>query len=429
MGSKTSLFHKLFNTEIPDISSRWGRLERILLISFILVFTITFVRVYPGIFLGFGFGDEFQWALIAEFFEQLKQQNTILFFGACGLLIFNVLFRMRVFLLGQLAYRSNHPDLPIKTILLFVGANSLNVVFVSITTIGLGLVAYMLGNDFITGFNAEQNLLNYALELADQVPTIVELPLIIAFVLTYMVQGFFHYWIHRLCHLNRFLWLTLHRFHHVPPILTVATTTVVITSIPFFIGIVFAKTLLFAALSKLFFERQLFMEIFFYHLVMWIPEAYSHQTAMFKEGIKSRWIRILSFIAGTGVYHYLHHSRDAEIVSSNTTNQVNIGGGMGFFWDMVFGTFKGLPNNQHATPNVGLWGNPTLHHNPLRLLLSGLMQLIYEVTHNKGILNKLKCVFCSVNYVPQITRKYHISEGTEAQSQPSHEMLKGAKTS
>jgi len=168
------------------------------------------------------------------------------------------------------------------------------------------------------------------------------------------------------------------------------------------------------------------MEIFFYHLIMWIPEAYSHQTAMFKEGVKSRWIRVLSFIAGTGVHHYLHHSRDTEIVSSNTTNQVNIGGGMGFFWDMVFGTFKSLPSEKQGTPNVGLWGNPSLHHNPLRLLLSGLMQIIYEVIHNKGIFNKLKCIFGSVNYVPKVTRKYHVVEGREAQSDPSVKTLQEA---
>ena len=426
MGSKTSLFHKVFNTEIPDISSRWGRLERALLISFIVVFTVTFVRAYPGIFLGFGFGDEFDWGLIVGFFEQLKEQNTALFYCGLGLLIFNVLFRLRVFLLGQLAYKTNHPDLPIKTILLFLSANSINVVFVSITVVMLGLVGYLLGYEFSMGLSAVQNLFHYALELAEKVPTIVELPLIIAFVLTYMVQGFFHYWIHRLCHLNRFLWLTLHRFHHIPPVLTTATTTVVITSIPFFIGVVFAKSLLFAALSKLFFERQLFMEIFIYHLIMWIPEAYSHQTAMFKEGVKSRWIRVLSFIAGTGVHHYLHHSRDTEIVTSNTTNQVNIGGGMGFFWDIVFGTFKSLPSEKQGTPNVGLWGNPSLHHNPLRLLLSGLMQIIYEVIHNKGIFNKLKCIFGSVNYVPKVTRKYHVVEGGEAQSDPSVKTLQEA---
>ena len=259
MNSKTSLFHKVFNTEIPDISSRWGRLERTLLVTFIVLFTITFVRVYPGIFLGFGFGDEFDWGLVFGFFEQLKQKNTGLFYAGIALLLFNVLFRMRVFLLGQLAYKTNHPDLPIKTILLFMSANSINVVFVFITVVLLGLISYSLGYDFATGFNAVQNIFHYALQLADQVPTIVELPLIIAFVLTYMVQGFFHYWIHRLCHLNRFLWLTLHRFHHTPPVLTTITTTVVITSVPLFIGILFSKSLLFAALSKLFFERQLFM--------------------------------------------------------------------------------------------------------------------------------------------------------------------------
>ena len=413
MSKLVSALGKIVNSEIPDISSRWGWLERLFLSGFIVVFTITFVRAYPGIFLGFGLGDEFSIDMVWSFFEPLKAQNTPLFYAAIALLVFNVLFRMQVFLRGQLAYKVNHPDLPMKTIALFMTANTLNIIFVFVTVVCLGVIAQLAGYDFFLGFNAVENLFQYALYLADQVPTIIELPLLVAFVVTYMVQGFFHYWLHRLCHLNRFLWLTLHRFHHMPATLTTATTTVVITSIPFFLGAVFVKTLIFAVLSKLFFERQLFMEIFFYHLVMWIPEAYSHQTALFKEGAKSRIIRMLSFMASTGIHHYLHHSRDKEIVTSNTTNQVNISGGMFFFWDMVFGTYQPLPKEGAETPKVGLWGNPDLHHNPIRLLLSGLAQIIYELYYNKGLVNKFKVLLGSVNYTPEYSRKFHVSESCE----------------
>ena len=410
MNNNKNLIYKLFNSEIPDISDSWAWMERLFLAGFILVFTLIFVRTYPTIFLGFGLGDEYNWGLIFSFFEDIKAQSPVLFYASIFMLAANLLFRFQLFVRGQFAYRSNHPELPIKTVALYVIANALNIVFVAVTVLLLGLLGYALGYDFNTGFNAVENLFNLALTCAKQVPTIVELPLVIAFILTYIVQGFFHYWIHRLCHLNRFLWLVLHRFHHMPNVLTPSTTNVVITSVPFFLGIIFVKTFIFAVIAKLFYQQDLFMEMFFFHLIITLADPYGHQSALFKEGIKSRWISALCFFSGNGVYHYLHHSRDKEIVTSNTTNQVNIGGGIAYIWDHVFGTFKGLPSTSEPTPAVGLWGNPDLHHNPIRLLLSGLVQVCYEVYTNKGLKTKLLCIFGSVNYTPPITQHFHISE-------------------
>lgn len=408
--SKKNLLYRLVNNEISDISDHFCRAERIFLIGFITLFAFTFIQTYPTIFLGFGLGDEYEWSLIISFFENLREDSPFLFYGALLALAANVLFRLQLFLRGQLAYRSNDPELPMKTIALFMTANALNIVFVFLTVTTLGLLSLVMGFDFTLGFKAVENLVALALQLADKVPTLVELPLFIAFFITYMVQGFFHYWIHRLCHLNRFLWLTLHRLHHMPATLTPATTNVVITSVPFFIGIVFVKTLIFAAISKLFHAEPLFMEMFFFHLIITFADPYGHQSALFKEGVKSRWISALCLFSGNGVYHYLHHSRDADIVTSNKTNQVNIGGGICYFWDKVFGTFKELPSPEDPKPQVGLWGNPDLHHNPIRLLMSGLAQIVYEVYYNKGILSKLRCVFGSVNYTPPVTRAFHISE-------------------
>ena len=410
MMKRNSWLHTLLSKEIPDIPDRFGKLERLFLISFIIMFTLIFIRTYPTIFLGFGLGDEYDWSLIFSFFKSLQSQSPISFYTGLIMLVANILFRLQLFIRGQFAYRSNDPDLPMKTIVLFMVANALNIVFVLIAGILLGLLCVGLGVDFMTGFNAVENLFVLALLYTENIPTFVELPLSVAFVLTYIIQGFFHYWIHRMCHLNRFLWLTLHRFHHMPVVLTPATTNVVIISVPFFIGIVFIKTFIFAAISKLFYEQQLFMEMFFFHLIVTFADPYGHQTALFKEGVKSRWISVLCFLSGNGVYHYLHHARDAEIVVSNKTNQVNIGGGVGYFWDHIFGTFKGLPPSSESTPNVGLWGNPKLHHNPLRLLLSGLIQIMYEVTSNKGLTTKIMCLVGSVNYAPPNTRDFHIKE-------------------
>ncbi len=416
-----SWLHRVFDAEIPDVPDRFGKLERLFLVSFIVVFTLSFIRTYPTIFLGFGLGDEYDWSLILSFFESLESRSPILFYAGLAMLVANILFRLQLFIRGQFAYRSNDPDLPMKTIVLFMVANALNIVFVFIAGVLLGLLCVGLGLDFMAGFNAVDNLFRLAITYAENIPTLVKLPLLVAFFVTYLIQGFFHYWIHRLCHINRFLWLTLHRFHHMPPILTPATTNVVIVSIPFFIGIVFVKTLIFSAISKLFYEQNLFMEMFFFHLIVTFADPYGHQTALFREGVKSKWISALSFFCGNGVYHYLHHSRDAEIVASNKTNQVNIGGGVAYFWDHVFGTFKGLPSPSTSAPNVGLWGNPELTHNPVRLLLSGLMQIVYEVVSNKGLTTKIMCVVGSVNYAPPITRNFHIKDlsrpGADVQKQ------------
>lgn len=397
------------NHELADVDDRWAPLERLFLVGFIIAFTLVFVRTYPTIFLGFGIGDEFEWSLILSFFQTLHDDSPILLYTALAMLAANVLFRLQLFLRGQLAYRSNHPDLPIKTIALFMTGNALNVAFVAGTVAVLGAIALLVGQDFSMGFDAVAHLFQLALDIADRIPTLVELPLLVAFFLTYMLQGFFHYWIHRLCHLNRFLWLTLHRFHHMPPVLTPATTNVVITSIPFFLGMVFVKTLIFAAIAKLFYERQLFMEMFFFHLIITFADGYGHQTALFKEGTRSRLIRWLCLFSNNGVYHYLHHSRDKAIVTTNTTNQVNIGGGLFYFWDWVFGTFHRLPKATDPQPKVGLWGNPDLHHNPVRLVLSGLIQICYELWHNRSPKARFWILFGSVNYAPPITRPFHIS--------------------
>lgn len=419
----------LLNTEIPHIDDKWGRLARPALVLFCIVFALQFVQYYPGIFLGFGLGDEYGFGMILGFFDTLAAQNRWLFYGGLALLAFNVLFRMQVFIRGQLAYSTNDPALPLRSIALIMGTGLVNAGFVVITVLGFGALAVLLGLEFNLGFSAVQLQVQAALDFANRLPTLVELPLWVAFFLVYTLQGFFHYWIHRLCHLNRFLWLVFHRIHHMPPTLTLATTPVVISSVPFFLAMVFVKTFIFAAVSKLFFERPLFMEIFFLHLLMWIGEAYAHQSALYVEGIRKRWVRVLGNLQCGGVYHVLHHSNESHVVTNNKTNQVNIGGGMFFFWDRIFGTYLPVDATATESPRVGLWGNPPLHHNPLRLVLSGLLQVIYELRHNKDWTVRLMCLVGSVNYTPPISRDYHISSlATEDAPSPGKSRVVVAST-
>lgn len=406
------MFKSLLNAEIPDFSPafvrRWGWLERLGLVGFAIVFPLVFVLNMPGIFLGFGLGDAFPLDMVIGFFRALQADHPILFPAGLALLVFHLGFRMRAFLRGQLHYRTNDPELPARTLLLFILANSLNIVFVALVSALVAILGAMtLGLDFTQGLLFVDSMKAWAEAKAMQVPTLIHLPSLLALFVVYTLQGFFHYWIHRLCHLNRVLWLVLHRFHHMPPTLTLATTTVVIASVPFFMFIVIPKVYIFAAVSKLFHAEPLYMEIFFMHLIMWIGEPYAHQTALYQEGRRNPWIRWIGQFSSTGIYHYMHHAADDAIVQSNKTNQVNISGGFFFFWDRLFGTYHPLTDD---TPQAGLWQRPALHHNPIRLLLSGLLQVAYELRHNRDWRTRFWCLFGSVSYCPPISRDFHRSE-------------------
>ena len=413
------MFNFLLNAQIPDFSprfiARWGWLERLGLMGFAIVFPILFVVNLPDVFLGFGLGDGYPASMIFGFFEDLKTQNPVLFPAAVALLVFHIGFRISVFMRGQLHYKTNDPELPTRTLLLFITANSLNIIFVALVSLLVAATgAWLFGLDFAQGLAFVEELKHWAEQQALRVPTLLELPALLALALVYTAHGLVHYWIHRLCHLNRSLWLLLHRFHHMPPTLTLATTTVVITSVPLFMFIVIPKIYIFAAVSKLFHAEPLYFEVFFLHLFMWICEPYGHQSSLYQEGRKRWWIRWISQFASTGIYHYMHHAADESIVQSNKTNQVNITGGFFFFWDRVFGTYHPLTEK---TPQAGLWGRPALHHNPLRLLLSGLLQIMFELRHNKDWKTRFLIIFGSVNYTPPISQDFHIDAGPGNKSQ------------
>lgn len=125
-------------------------------------------------------------------FETLKADSPVLLYLSIGMLSANLLFRLQLFVPGQLAYQSNHPDLPMKTIALFMMANTINFIFVLIILIGMGGVSVFLGYEFSIGFNLV-GFFSQAEDYANQIPILIKIPLILAFFVTYMVQVFFHY--------------------------------------------------------------------------------------------------------------------------------------------------------------------------------------------------------------------------------------------
>jgi sterol desaturase/sphingolipid hydroxylase (fatty acid hydroxylase superfamily) len=389
--------------EIPDISERWRIVERISLIGFAIIFPLTFVLLLPGAWLGFGLGDEFTVEQVQAMVSLWYGEYPLLANILLGVLVIHLLFRTWILALGHWRVSHAGSELPLKTLVLFTTANTLNIIFVVVTMALIGAIGVTQGYTFQQGFELVQNLVVWSNQQIEQVPTLVQLPLLVAFILVYQLQGFFHYWIHRLCHHNRVLWLVLHRFHHMPPILVGMTTTVVIASIPAFLVLVVPKVFIFGTISKLFYERPLYAEIFAYHIVMWIPEIFGHQTKMYQDGIRSRFIRWSSYLGGNGVYHYLHHA--SSPYNQNKTNNVNIAGGFLMLWDRLFNTYQPLVP---TAPKVGLWGNPELTHSPVKLVLSGIMQVLYELWHNQSWRVRWRCIFGHVSYTPPITKDFHV---------------------
>jgi sterol desaturase/sphingolipid hydroxylase (fatty acid hydroxylase superfamily) len=131
-----------------------------------------------------------------------------------------------------------------------------------------------------------------------------------------------------------------------------------------------------------------------------IPLIGSHNTALYATFWRSRPLRALGAFFGDGPYHYMHHS------ALPAHSLVNLGGPLFMLWDRVFGTYV---SPTEARPPIGLQGSPRLHLNPLRLALAGLLQLGYELRHNRGIVTRLRVLFAGSSFTPPHTKDYALA--------------------
>lgn len=233
------------------------------------------------------------------------------------------------------------------------------------------------------------------------VPTLVSLPYLLAFLLVYLVTSFFEYWQHRLPHESRFLWLLAHRPHHTSTVLTDVTVMEADPAFPF--G--FLNRLGFAFLAgmsaKLVHTDPMVYEFLALALLKNMTEVFNH-SSVFYERIIKLWdkhilIKWFFMLPGTGPYHYLHHT------SKKGDEVVNIGGGPFMLWDRLFGTFKEPPRQK---PRIGLTDQPAIYLNPLTHVFAGLLQLAFELCHNKSFKVRVKILFGSAYYTPPISRDF-----------------------
>ena len=260
-----------------------------------------------------------------------------------------------------------------------------------------GAVSAAMGYDFFSGFSLVRHYTIWSRAVVARVPTLVHLPYPLPLLASIALVDLFQYWFHRLGHTWRPFWLLWHRPHHMPPYLTIPTTQPVFAAFPLFVLVSVPFQIGVGVCAKLFYSESMIAEALLVRMIGQIALIGSHNTALYGTFWRSRPLRVLSAFFGEGPYHYMHHS------ALPGHSLINIGGPLFMLWDRVFGTYV-APTA--TPPPVGLGGSPRLHLNPLRLGLAGLLQLGYELRHNRGIITRLRVLFGSSNFVPAQTKDY-----------------------
>jgi sterol desaturase/sphingolipid hydroxylase (fatty acid hydroxylase superfamily) len=417
-----SWLRALWDGEIRVRSERHRRLADAYVVFFAITFAIGFLGLmHHTAYLGPGLGDDPSVGPFAQLWQAAGRVGPPLPFvdplreGAASLaqlalvvlVVANVAATAAIILGGYFRFeRVFGQKYPLDQLWTFALLAALNSAAITVMLAGLAGLAALFGVDFVDGFFAFDRVLVFAREQAQELPTLVHLPPFLAFLLIYNVGGFFHYWAHRLGHESRVLWLLFHRHHHMNYDLTQPTSQPVFFAFPLFVVLAVPYVFAFAAVAKLFTDDPLAVASYtiLFKLVAAFATTFSHQSALYDVASRSRFVRVLGQLVSEGPYHYLHHSAEpAE--HSRRGNVVNVGGGMVFLWDRVFGTFRDLTARR---PAVGLEGSPRLHLNPLRLALSGVAQLGVELANNRTPSAWLRILLGGADHRPTVSRDFAI---------------------
>lgn len=265
----------------------------------------------------------------------------------------------------------------------------------------IGLVFWTLGYGFLSGVNIIEHIVDSVKHFSStHIPTLINLPYPVALIflaIGFNLSSLGGYFIHWLTHRSRFLWLTLHRPHHMPEILHPIGIPLAFN---FDFLLAFPSLLFNVLMAKLYYQGNLILEstlvlIFFYHF-----EIFNHLSTHYHIAFHNKFVRFFSEITGNGIYHYMHHT------SEEGKEIVNLGGGLFLMWDRLFKTFE---QPLSKPPKTGLTNNPKFLKNPLRVTFSGFAQIWYELKHNASWKTKFKILFGEVYYMPPISKEYLIT--------------------
>ncbi len=412
------ILQRLWNAELSNLPERYRLWTSAFVVFFTAMFFVQFPLLWHNlVYLGPGLGDEQTTRVIRELiFDRLTGPDAIWGWSIGFLLLATLLFRAWVMLGSYFGYeRMFGYKFPMHIIVVMILTNAVGALSIPLVLALIGVALKMFGGQFSDGWLLIQYVATTANDwVMAHVPTLVELNPWIAALLVFQVAGFVHYWLHRLGHQSRALWMLFHRHHHMSPNLSQFSTTAVFFAFPLFIVFVVPYVFIFAAITKLFAAEPLYREVFVMNTVFMFAEIIGHSDVFYEWAVKKRWLSWPGFVFGGGVYHYLHHSAersDAVAHQQNyKVNMVNMGGGFFFLWDKLFGTYTPLRDKK---PLVGLTGQPPLYYNPLRLGLGGLLQLVYELRYNKDWRTRVKIIFGDSYYTPPVTRSYILKSGAE----------------
>ncbi|MES2126344.1 MAG: sterol desaturase family protein [Pseudomonadota bacterium] len=405
-----SLIKRLWLADLPDISERHRWLADLFMVQFTIVYIVLLVATYHYIFLGPLTGEEVSFRFVLSWLAacattgaQLGVGQMLLWF-AVGALVLNVSIRALVIHRAYHAHQATfgHP-LPLNQLIGNVCTNLLNMAFTPLVLLVLALLARCSGYSWEDGWSTMTRLRGLAEMGIARVPTIVDLPRPLAFLVVLMVVTLVHYWAHRLSHTMRFMWLVIHRLHHVTEDISPVTTLPSLISFPIVFVLMVPYLFIFGALSKLFYPEPLLFELIAFNLVIMVAEMYNHAAALHQTTTQARWLRWLGFSFSLAGYHLLHHASDRDERFRKTAYTANLGPGLFCCWDKLFGTYRPLGE---TVPLTGLVGRPRLVTNPLRLLVAGVAQIACELAWNKSWRTRFWIIFGDVDYAPPISKDF-----------------------
>lgn len=366
------MLKQLWNAELDNIPERF----RPWISGFVVFFTAMFFVQFPllwhnAVYLGPVLGDEQTTRVIRELvIDHLSGEEAIWGWTIGSLLLICLSFRAWIMLGSYFSYeRTFGYKFPLHIIVVMILTNAVGALSIPVVLALLGAAIHLFGGDFNNGWLFIEHVVRLANGwVMTHIPTLVEMNAWLAAILVFHFAGFVHYWLHRLGHQSRTLWMLFHRQHHMSPNLSQFSTTAVFFAFPLFIVFVVPYVFLFAAITKLFAAEPLYHEVFVLNLIFMFAEIIGHSDVYYEWAVKKRWMSWPGFVFGGGVYHYLHHSAERSDAITHQrnykVNMVNMGGGLFFLWDKLFGTYTPL---REKKPIVGLTGQPALYYNPLRL--------------------------------------------------------------
>lgn len=399
MNQETSILSKLWNFELTKITS----VHKILVV--LLIFFGGTVYVIGEVLFGLN-------PLAGNFtaMDYLDSYQAMSFSGNglaglfphiwIGLALVCVIIRVTVIIHSYIKSKKVLGEEGFDRYLLTYFSSFLIAAFLSLALLfSLVGIASIFGIKPVSGFNLLRNAVLWIEQMANtHVPTLINVKWYgVALVLTIFLSALPGYLIHLWSHRSRFAWYVFHRCHHCPQFLHPMGAP---PAFAFDFVLILPSGIIAIAISKLIYTEPLVMEMGLWLTFGYCFEIFNHSIVHYDFAYKNFFVRNMSRLIGDrGVYHLMHHS------AKPNDQTINLGASPFLFWDRLFGTYR---EPYREAPPVGLTKQPKMRMNPIRIILSGIAQLWFELKENKGWKTRFRILFGPIHYMPPKTKEYLI---------------------